>query len=377
MPIMKLPAFRLKHRRVAALIGAGLLVLLVAVTGGFLVFLARQQPAKSSPLQVLADVPLSGGASRFDYQSLDPTAHRLFVAHLGAGIITVINTESDQVVADIPGIAGVHGVLVVPELGRVYASATAAHQIAVLDERTLQVIARIPGGNYPDGLAYVPTRQEIFVSDEAGGAEIVIDVRSNRQVATIPLGGEAGNTQYDPISGHIFVDVQTHNQLAVINTMTNAIIGRYSLSGCDHDHGLLLDAPQRLAFVACDGDAKLLMMDIESMRMLAADSVGSGPDVLALDRGTHLLYVACESGVVSVLDEHGRAMRKVGEGYVARAAHSIAVDEATHRLFLPLESVDGRPVLRIARFQRGASGGGDALGAIGGDLVDEKVRGGA
>lgn len=338
----------MRGRRFPLLV-TGAIVAIIAIAGA-VVFLPRPAPP-ASPLRVIADVPLAGGASRFDYQSLDPVTQRLFVAHLGAGIVTVVDVTANRVVANIPGVAGVHGVLVVPELGRVYASATDAHQAAVIDERTLTIVARIPAGDYPDGLAYVPPRREIYVSDEAGAADVVIDARANRRVTTIPLGGEAGNTQYDPVSGRIYVDVQTRNELAAIDPATHAIVARYPLTGCEHDHGLLLDAPQRLAFIACDGNARLLVLDLESKRALGAHAVGDSPDVLVLDSAAHLLYVACESGVVSVFDEHDRLTRKVGEGYVAPAAHSIAVDEATHRVFLPLEDVDGRPVLRIALFQ--------------------------
>jgi DNA-binding beta-propeller fold protein YncE len=164
------------------------------------------------------------------------------------------------------------------------------------------------------------------------------------------LGGEAGNTQYDPVSGRIYVDVQTRNELAAIDPATNTIVARYPLPGCEHDHSLLLDVPQRLAFVACDGNATLLMLDLGSLRMLARQSVGDSPDVLALDGSNHLLYVAGESGVLSIFDEHPRTLRKLSEGYEAAEAHSVAVDPATHRIYLPLQEVNGRPVLRIARF---------------------------
>ena len=34
---------------------------------------------------------------------------------------------------------------------------------------------------------------------------------------------------------------------------------------------------------------------------------------------------------------------------LAAGAHAVAVDPATHRVFFPLASVDGRPVLRVMR----------------------------
>ena len=159
--------------------------------------------------------------------------------------------------------------------------------------------------------------------------------------------GEAGNTQYDPLSHRIFVDVQTKNQLVAIDPKTNHILSRYQLAGCDHDHSLLIDAPQRLAFIACEGNAKLLVMDLGTMQVITVETVDDTPDVLALDSSLHRLYVAAESGVVSIFDEDGRTLHKLGQGLLAPHAHSVAVDSRTHCAYFPLEDSGGKPVLRI------------------------------
>jgi DNA-binding beta-propeller fold protein YncE len=147
----------------------------------------------------------------------------------------------------------------------------------------------------------------------------------------------------------MFVDVQTLNQLVAINPATDRIVARYALpASCQHDHSLLIDAPHRLAFIACDGNARLLVFDLASQQVTSVQTVGDNPDVLAFDSGVQRLYVAAESGIVAVFDERGRTVRKVAEGFVAPEAHVIAVDPRTHRLYLLLEDVDGKPVLRVA-----------------------------
>src|SRR6266487_31902 len=332
----------------------GTLVALLLLVGSVVVWrLFKDERASdlARQVQVIADIPLGGGASRFDYQSLDAQRGLLFIAHLGASTVSVFDTRTRKVVADIPAIPGVHGVLAIPELGRVYASATDANQVAVIDERTLHVLTTIPGGVYPAGLAYDCALHPLFVSDETGQTETVIDTRTNQRIATTPLGGEAGNTQYDPVTGHIFVDVQTQNQLVAIDPATNQILARYALPGCQHDHSLLIEGNERLAFVTCDSNNVLLVVDLaHSMQVLSVQPVGETPDVLAEDTDRRLLYVACESGVVSVFQEQGHKVPKVGDQFVAPEAHSIAVDQQTHQVYLPLEDVGGKPVLRIAVF---------------------------
>jgi DNA-binding beta-propeller fold protein YncE len=292
--------------------------------------------AGSLPLKTVATVPLPGGASRLDYASVDSQRHRLYVAHLGGGLVIVFDTKTRRVVKTIPA-PGAHGTLVVPELSRLYATATDSHELLTIDERTLKVLARAPAGAYPDGIAWDPDHRRIYVSDESGGIETVFSA-AGRRLATVQLGGEAGNVQYDPGSRHVLVAVQTRNDLAVIDPRSERVTRRVTLPGsCRHPHGLLVDAPRRLAFVACDANATLLTLGLDSLKVIGTATVGGSPDVLAFDTSLRRLYVAAESGEVAVFAERGRALTKLGQALLAPAAHVVAVDSRTHLVYFPLQ----------------------------------------
>jgi DNA-binding beta-propeller fold protein YncE len=304
--------------------------------------------SQAFPLQTVARVPLPGPSVRFDYTSIDPTTNRLYIAHMDASQLLVLNLHTRRVIKTIPA-AGVHGVLAVPSLNRVYASATNDREALTLNGRTGAILARAPAGQYPDGLAYDSAERHVFVSDETGGIETVLNAAGHR-IATISLGGEAGNVQYDSVAHTILVDVQGRNDIAVIDPRTNRIVRRVGLAGCSHDHGLLVDAPRRLAFVACDGNARLLTLDLKRMKVTGSSSVGGSPDVLAFDSSLRRLYVSAESGVVSVFSEHGRSLTKLGEASLAPFAHTVAVDPRTHLVYFPLQSgSNGKPQLLIMR----------------------------
>ena len=293
-------------------------------------------------------MPLTGGTTRLDYQSLDSDSGRLYIAHLGSDLMTVFDVNKQMIIGDIKDLKRVHGVLAVPELHRIYASATGTNELAVIDDQTLQIVARVPAGDYPDGVAYASREGKIYVSDLHGKTDTVIDAKTNQVVATIQLGGGAGNTQYDATSGRIFVTVDGKNELAEIDSHSDQIVGRHPLTGCRGSHGLVIDSEHRLAFVACEENSKLVLVDLESKKATATYSVGSDPDVLAFDKGFGRLYVSAESGVVSIFDERGRNLEKIGEGFFAANAHTVAVDQRTHRVYFPLQNVNGKPVLRIA-----------------------------
>src|SRR5438552_1453483 len=205
------------------------------MTARSLAAIAASALAASLPLKTVAVVPLPGGSSRLDYASVDSQRHRLYIAHLGAGLVIVFDTKARRVVKTIPA-PGTHGMLVVPELGRVFASATDEHKVITIDERTLNVIASASAGEYPDGIAWDSADHRAYVSDESGGIETVLNALGHR-LTSVALGGEAGNVQYDPVSHRILVDVQTRNELAVIDPHSERVVRRVGLSasGCQHD----------------------------------------------------------------------------------------------------------------------------------------------
>lgn len=301
-------------------------------------------------LKVVADIPLPGPSSRFDYGCLDAATGRLFLNHMGAGRVVVVDPRSRKVIADLPGFPRCTGILAVPELGEIFVSAAGAGQVVALDASSLKSLGRMAAGSFPDGLAYDPIHQQVFVSDEAGGRVFILDAKAHRTLGSVDLGGEAGNTQYDPVSKLMFTNVQTRNELVAVDPTTRRVAFRTPLPGADHNHGLLIDADRRLAFIACEGNAMLLVLDLETRKVFASFSVGEDPDVLAFDPGTRRLVVAAESGPATFFHEEGRRLVRDGAQRIGANAHVVVADPVTHEFYFPLKNEGGRPVLRTVGF---------------------------
>ena len=352
-------------RRLASIL---LLVALIAGTG----LLCRQIAAAgargslTSLFSDAGDFPLGAGTNRIDYQSLDAASHRLYIAKMGAGELVAFDVKKDRMLAELAGFPKATGVLVVPKIHRLYVSVPGAGPIAslrvalgmtglssgdgavaVLDTNNLREIARLPGGVFPDGIAFDPKEQKIFVSDELGDAVFVIDT-TNRLIARIALDGQVGNVRYDPVTGEVYVPVQSRNELGVIDPMTDRVVARYSLPGANHPHGLMLARDTAIAYIACDGNDRLLTVDLAAGKVLDRKPLGHDPDVMAIDPSAKRLYVAAESGNLSVFDiAVPTAPAPLGIVFVGKDAHSVAVDPITHRLYFPLADVKGRAVLRV------------------------------
>ncbi len=320
---------------------------LIAVLLLMCVNAAESQAAAGKPvLTTVAEIPMPGPAVRFDYQSFDPAANLLYISHMNANHLIVFNVRTRKVVANLPGFSSVHGVLVVPQLHCVYASATGEHQVLAVDTRTLKINGRAGPVDYPDGIAYAPGQNRVFVSDEHGGVDAVIDAHTNRLITKIPLGGGAGNTVYDPAAGNILVAVHHLDQLVAIDPARAAIIRRLYLPGIADPHGIALDNAAHLAFVAGEANHSLAVVDLNSMEMLGKYQVGDDPDVLAFDPGLQRLYVAAESGTVAILQLSGRRLARIGTLQMPHA-HTVSVDPKTHLVYFPLQDVQGHALLRI------------------------------
>jgi DNA-binding beta-propeller fold protein YncE len=311
-----------------------------------LVVACPSRAAAQEVLRKLADVPLPGPANRFDYASLDGGRGLLYLNHMGAGEVVVFDVRGRKVIAVLKGFPRCTGILAVPALGRVFVSTPGKGQVAVIDANTNAVLARLPAGRFPDGIAFEPASGRVFVSDEAGGAVIAIDGASLKVLGTIPLGGEAGNTQTDPQAHLVYTNDQTNGDLVVIDPAALAVKERIPL-GMKGNHGLYLDVPRHLAFIASEDRNQLLVLDLAARRITARFPLGSGPDVLAFDPAMRRLYVASESGTLSIFREGEAGIVEEGHPHVGPNAHVVAVDPATHLVYLPLKDVDGHPLLRI------------------------------
>jgi DNA-binding beta-propeller fold protein YncE len=312
----------------------------------WLVPLASAQAAPKPGLRLVREIPLPGPANRFDYQSLDPATGRIYMNHMNAGRTVVFDANNGKVVTEIMDLPRATGVWAVPSHHQVYVSAAGAHEVAIIDDRTLKIISRVGSIQFPDGIAYAPEADKVFVSDESGGNDVVIDPNTMKKRSTIDLGGEAGNTHYDSVSHCILVAVQTKDQLVAIDPVSERIVKRYALPGSDNPHGFTLDEPERLAFISSEGNGMLQVLDLRTMKVLQTLKVPDDPDVLAWDPALRRLYVASESGALSAYWVDGSILRPVGEMRAPRA-HTVSVDPRTHLVYLPLENVNGHPVLRI------------------------------
>ncbi len=304
-------------------------------------------------LKKIATIDLPGPkGQRFDYLTMDQDDHFLLSAHLGPGILYVIDVRTNALVKAIPGVPGITGVEYVPGLRKVYTSDWGEEKIGVVDLRTMNVIKRLPTAAKPNGSTYAAPFRKVYVSDTLGKAVAVVDIDKDRIVKTLRFESETGMPQYDSGMRKVFVNLRSTNQVAEIDPSTDAVLGRYPVAGCDFNHGMAVDSEHHRAFLLCGKSRTLTVFALDTHRALAHLPLPPGADVVKFDKGNGRIYAACSSGAIAIYEEvDADHFRKLEYFPVQKLVHSLAVDSATHRVYAPEQEEEGKPVARMVVYE--------------------------
>lgn len=304
------------------------------------------------PLVEVADVPLPGGATRFDYQEIDTAQSHLVIAHMNDGAVVIANLSDGSPIKQLTGIPVARGIAVADDVGIIFATSS-PNQLVLIDNKALTEIRRVTTGNAPDGVAWDPTHKVVGVSDQSDGAISLVTNSGSGTRTAVPLGTETGNVVYDAARGWFWitaVKTMPPDQLVAVDPTSAKVVTSIGLPGCRGAHGLRLHPDGQSAFIACESNDVLTRVDLGGSHAVTTAPTGSGPDVLSIDPGLGWLYVAAESGDLTVFDIRRPGVTLIGHDSPGNNSHSVVADPATHRVFFPLMAGPaGSPVLRVMR----------------------------
>ena len=320
---------------------------------GLFAVLAFAGCLQAQTLKQIATIDLPGPkGERFDYLTMDEEDHYLLSAHLGPGILYVIDVRTNKLVKAIPGVPGITGVEYVPGLRKVYTSDWGEEKIGVVDLRSMSVIKRLATAAKPNGSAYAAPFHKMYVSDTLGKAVAIVDVERDEIVKTLEFKSETGMPQYDSVSRKVYVNLRNANEVAEIEPATHAVLGSYPVEGCRYNHGMAVDSEHDRAFLLCGGTKTLTVFALDTHKAIAHLPLPAGADVVKFDPGLGRIYAACSSGFIAVIQERDADHYQKPEDFsVQKMVHSLAVDTATHRVYAPEQQENGQPVARMIVYE--------------------------
>ena len=276
----------------------------------------------------------------------------LLSAHLGPGILYVIDVRTNKLVKAIPGVPGITGVEYVPRLRKVYTSDWGEEKIGIVDLQSMTVIKRLATAVKPNGSTYAAPFHKMYVSDTLGKAVAIVDVEKDEIVKTLEFKSETGMPQYDSVSRKVYVNLRNTDEVAEVDPVNDSVVGIYPVEGCRYNHGMAVDSEHHRAFLLCGGTKALTVFALDTHKSIAHLPLPAGADVVKFDPGMRRIYAACSSGFIAVIQaEDADHYRKLEDFAVRKMVHSLAVDTATHRVYAPEQQENGQPVARMIVYE--------------------------
>jgi YVTN family beta-propeller protein len=288
-------------------------------------------PVAASPGYSLTDrIPLPGDGG-WDYLTIDSAAGRLYISR--SDRVLVLDLASKKVVGEIAPTPGVHGIALVPSLGRGFTSNGRASTATGFALATLEASGQVTTGENPDAILYDPASNRVFTFNGRGHSATVIDPKTLAVSATIPLGGKPEFGVSDG-KGRVYVNIEDTAEIAVIDTSVLRVSARWPIAGCEEPTGLALDAAHRRLFAGCSNKT-MAVIDADGGRVVATLPIGEGVDATGFDPSTALAFASNGEGTLTVVHEDAPdRFRVVQTVPTKRGARTMTLDPATHRVYL-------------------------------------------
>jgi DNA-binding beta-propeller fold protein YncE len=273
-----------------------------------------------------------GGPGGWDYTTVDPAHRRLYVSH---GMqVEAIDLESGKTVGTISGTLGARGIAVAPELGRGFIACAKSNVVIIFDLTTLAKIATVKTDEKPDAIVYDTTSGLVLAFTHSKSAT-VIQAKDGAVKGSIGLAGSPEFAVTDG-KGKVYVSLQDTNEVTQLDPQKLHLDQRWPVKSCQAATSLGIDRKSRRLFVGCH-NLIVAVMDADTGQTLQTLPIGPGVDGTVFDDETQLVFVSSGAdGTATILHEDDpNRFTAIDVVKTRHSARTIALDPATHRVYLP------------------------------------------
>src|SRR5229473_878991 len=262
-----------------------------------------ESPGQSSNLLTqVQTIPLDGVAGRIDHFGVDAKGRRLFVSALGNDTVEVVDLAAGKVTQHIRNLRAPQGVGFAPESNRLAVANDQDGSCRLYDGTSLQQTVTIELKDDADNVRYDAVSRRFWVGYGDGGLA-AIDLQSGKQVADVKLDAHPESFQLETKGKRIFVNVPNAGYVAVVDRETGTVIEKFPLKEAVGNFPMALDEANHRLFIGGRNPAKLLILDTETGKTVAALDIVGDTDDLFYDAAAKRIYVSGGEGRVTVISQ--------------------------------------------------------------------------
>ncbi|SFR89005.1 40-residue YVTN family beta-propeller repeat-containing protein [Dyella sp. OK004] len=273
-----------------------------------------------------------GGEGGWDYLSLDPTTHRIFIARNDR--VMVVDANTSKLAGEISGMQHAHGVALATAQRRGYVSNGKGDNVSVIDLDALKVVGQIPlSGKNPDAIVFDDASGHVLTMNGHSNNISVIDPAAGKELSTIALSGKPEFAVSDG-KGNLYVNLEDTSQLVHVDLKAGKVAHTWPLAPCDSPSGLAFDAANQRLFSVCDNQL-MVVTDARDGHQVAKLPIGKGPDAAAFDPQAKLVFSSNGEGTLTVVRQDDADHYTVAANVpTQKGARTMALDAQQHLVYL-------------------------------------------
>jgi YVTN family beta-propeller protein len=336
--------------QIFATVGA-LLGMTLALMLAFLIYPADPGSSRFLNFEGFVVLPEGKSLNVLDYMVVSNDG--LFIAGTTMGSVFKValrpgEDASQASVLELRGKPSTHGLALISGKNLGFVTRSEENLVDMFDTTNLTQIGSIPVADGPDAILYDPASNLIYVANGEANLATLIDPGTRAPVATIALGGKPEFPVLDPRTGLLYQNLEDKDSVAVVNLAQPSVVAEWSLAPCKGPTGLAIDSDRGRLFAACS-NGMLVVFNLQEHRLIGSLPIGRSPDSVAFDISLHRIYVAGLSNKLTIIQQDNADSYRVVENVRTHfAAHTIAIDPVSHKVYVGYASLFTRP--RIAVF---------------------------
>ena len=276
------------------------------------------------------------GATReyFDYVIPDPAARRMYFTH--GTEVDVVDADTGDKIGSVTGDwKRVHGVALVPAIGKGFITDGDAGTVIVFDLKTLKPTKTIKAEDDADWILYDTASKRIFAFNGSSKTATAIDPVKEEVIKSIPLGGAPEQAIADG-KGMIYDTLQSTNEIVAIDANDMTVKSRFPVAPSGAPTSITIDRKTRRLFVGGRNPKMLVVMDADSGKVIGEPfPIGDRVDANVFDPETNMVASATREGTLHIFHEDSPDKLTLVETIKTEfGAKTMGLDPKTHKLFL-------------------------------------------
>jgi hypothetical protein len=272
-----------------------------------------------------------GGDGGWDYVIPDPPQHRVFIGRQNR--VMVVDANDGNLLGEVTGIDGAHGVAVVTKAGHGFATSGNDGTVRMFDLKTFKTLGSIPAAEDADAVIYDAASNRVFTFNGDAHSSTVIEPGEGKLVTNIPLGGkpEYGASAGD---GKVYANLTDNSEVVEIDAQELSVTRRWSTAPCKQPVAMAIDVAHHRLFSGCRSGV-MAISDYQVGKIVATVPIGTGVDGAGYDPASGDAFASNADGTLTVIHQDGPdAYHVVGNLPTAQGSRNMGLDPTTHRIFL-------------------------------------------